>query len=139
MSLSYTISCNLSNLKGLRDFVKQTMQSFDLSGRETDDLVLAVDEMVANQMIHSHHCDPRNTLELLIYFIEKERSVVIEIIDEGKVFNINEFAQPKLEDIIQERRKGGLGIRLVRSIMDKIEYISKDNKNICRMTKKFTS
>jgi serine/threonine-protein kinase RsbW len=36
---------------------------------------------------------------------------------------------------VHEKRKGGLGIRLVKSIMDKIEYKSESGKNICRLTK----
>jgi serine/threonine-protein kinase RsbW len=133
----YTISCSLSNLKGLRDFVKNNLSNFGLSGTGTDEIVLAVDEMVANQIIHSNQCNPNNKFELHMEFDKQTNEVIIEIIDEGKLFNINDFVQPELKDIINERRKGGLGIRLVRAIMDKIEYINIDNKKICRMIKKF--
>jgi serine/threonine-protein kinase RsbW len=135
----YTISCSLSNLKGLREFIKVNLNAFGLSGKESEELILAVDEMVANQIIHSHQCNPDNKFDLSMKFNKQEKVVIIEIVDKAKVFNINEFVQPELKDIIHERRKGGLGIRLVRAIMDKIEYISENDTRICRMTKKFTT
>lgn len=137
--MKYTIACSLENLKGLRDFIKESLQSFGVSGMAAEEMVLAVDEMVANRMIHTHRCDPKCSLDLILTFNKNENSVIIDVIDEGNIFDINEFTQPAIEDIIHERRKGGLGIRLVRSIMDKIEYISQDSRTICRMTKKIAS
>jgi serine/threonine-protein kinase RsbW len=43
--------------------------------------------------------------------------------------------EPALNNIIHEKRKGGLGIRLVKSIMDKVEYQKFKDRNICRLTK----
>src|SRR5882762_7659502 len=60
---------------------------------------------------------------------------VFEIIDDGSVFDINQFNEPGMDSLVHEKRKGGLGIRLVKSIMDKIEYTSEGGKNICRLTK----
>jgi serine/threonine-protein kinase RsbW len=41
-----------------------------------------------------------------------------------------------MDNIIHEKRKGGLGIRLVKSIMDSVEYEQQKNKCICRLAKK---
>ena len=86
-------------------------------------------------MIHAHHCNPEHILELHIE-IPKKKTLVFEIIDDGKMFDINQFAEPELDNLVHEKRKGGLGIRLVKSIMDSVEYIHESNKNICRLTKK---
>jgi serine/threonine-protein kinase RsbW len=51
------------------------------------------------------------------------------------VFDINEFSTPAIDSIVHEKRKGGLGIRLVKSIMDKIEYQKSEGKTICRLVK----
>jgi len=69
-------------------------------------------------------------------FAENSAKLIFEIIDDANSFNINHFQEADLGSLIHEKRKGGLGIRLVKSIMDKIEYISKDGKNVCRLTKK---
>ena len=67
--------------------------------------------------------------------VEKDNPLVFEIIDDGTVFDINQFDEPTLDNIIHEKKKGGLGIRLVKSIMDKIEYQKKVDKSICRLIK----
>lgn len=61
--------------------------------------------------------------------------MIFEIQDDGTVFDINAFQEPTLENLISVKRKGGLGIRLVKSIMDSIEYQTRDGKNVCRLTK----
>ncbi|HMQ00790.1 MAG TPA: ATP-binding protein [Cyclobacteriaceae bacterium] len=139
MSFAYTISCELTRLKGLRDFIRQSLQTYGLQGMQAEELTLAVDEMVANQMIHSHQCNPLNTLELKLSYIMPDQTVIIELIDEGNFFDINTFTQPELKDIVHQKRKGGLGIRLIRTIMDKIEYVQENDKSICRMYKKMKS
>jgi serine/threonine-protein kinase RsbW len=67
--------------------------------------------------------------------IEKNDPVIFEIIDDGTVFDINHFVEPGIDSIIHEKRKGGLGIRLVKTIMDKVEYDNRSGKNICRLVK----
>ena len=90
--------------------------------------------MCSNLIIHAHHCNPDDLFELNIS-VEKDQPIVFELIDDGTVFDINQFSTPAIDSIIHAKRKGGLGIRLVKSIMDKIEYQKEDNRNICRLTK----
>ena len=133
MNYRYNIGCSLSNLKGIRDFIRQSLKGQSLSDVEVSAVVLAMDEMCSNLMIHAHHCNPDHTIELLIHTGNSQ--VVFEIIDDGSIFNINEFHTPDLGNLINEKRKGGLGIRLVKSIMDDVEYINRDGKNVCRLIK----
>jgi serine/threonine-protein kinase RsbW len=63
------------------------------------------------------------------------RNFIFEIIDDGNVFDINSFQEPGIDNLVHEKRKGGLGIRLVKSIMDSVEYFNENGKNICRLTK----
>jgi serine/threonine-protein kinase RsbW len=98
-------------------------------------MVLALDEMCSNLMIHAHDCNPNEIFELHI-LVDKDDPVVFEIIDEGTAFDINQFKEPTMDNIIHEKRKGGLGIRLVKSIMDSVEYEQQRNKCICRLAKK---
>jgi serine/threonine-protein kinase RsbW len=90
--------------------------------------------MSSNLMIHAHQCNPNDLFELTVEV--KNNQVIFELIDEKNVFDINSFAEPALHDLITEKRKGGLGIRLVKSIMDAIEYQRRDGHNVCRLVKK---
>jgi serine/threonine-protein kinase RsbW len=125
-------------LLGARDFIRQSLKKHVASEVTLNEIVLALDEMCSNLMIHSHHCDPDHLLELTIFTKEKGQ-LVFEIVDDGSVFDINAFNEPTLDNLITVKRKGGLGIRLVKSIMDTIEYETRDGKNVCRLTKKVLS
>lgn len=134
MKYKYNIGCSLDNLLGARDFIRKSLKPHVPSDVTLNEIVLAIDEMCSNLMIHAHNCDPEHMLELSIITKEKGQ-VVFEIEDDGTVFDINTFNEPDLDNLIHIKRKGGLGIRLVKTIMDKIEYESRDGKNICRLTK----
>lgn len=128
------VGCKLENLKGLRDFIRESLGKHGVHELHISEIVLALDEMCSNLMIHAHHCNPHDLLELHID-IKPGKPVVFEIIDDGSVFDINLFEEPGLDDLIHDKRKGGLGIRLVKSIMDKIEYDKRNGRNICRLEK----
>ncbi|HOX82683.1 MAG TPA: ATP-binding protein [Chryseolinea sp.] len=134
MVYKYKVGCSIENLKGVRDFIRTSLKEHGVSEIDISEIVLAMDEMCSNLMIHAHHCNPDDLFELHID-VEKNNPLVFEIIDDGTVFDINQFSEPTLDNIIHEKRKGGLGIRLVKSIMDKIEYQKQTDKSICRLIK----
>lgn len=134
MMYKQKVGCKLENLKGLRDFIRESLGRHGVHELHISEIVLALDEMCSNLMIHAHHCNPHDLLELHIE-IKPGRPVVFEIIDDGSVFDINTFEEPGLDDLVHDKRKGGLGIRLVKSIMDKIEYDKRNGRNICRLEK----
>jgi serine/threonine-protein kinase RsbW len=134
MDYQYNIGCSLTNLKGIRDFIRESLREQDITEIAASEIVLALDEMCSNLMIHAHQCNPSHILELHIKVL-KEHTFVFEIVDERNVFDINQFAEPALGSLVNEKRKGGLGIRLVKSIMDNIEYIHEGKKTTCRLTK----
>jgi serine/threonine-protein kinase RsbW len=135
MKYKYKVGCSIENLKGVREFIRKSLQNHGIAELEISEMVLALDEMCSNLMIHSHECNPDELFELHI-IIDRADPVVFEIIDNGKVFDINQFSEPSLNNIVHEKRKGGLGIRLVKSIMDKVEYQNTSEKNICRLIKR---
>lgn len=134
MNYKYKIGCSIENLKNVRDFVRTSLKNYAISDLEVSEIVLALDEMCSNLIIHAHHCNPDDLFELIIY-VDSDHPIVFELIDDGTVFDINEFTTPAIDNIVQEKRKGGLGIRLVKSIMDKVEYQKREGRNVCRLVK----
>jgi serine/threonine-protein kinase RsbW len=114
--------------------VRNTLLENHVPEIQVSSIVLALDEMCSNVMIHAHHCNPQDSLELHINH-PSSHVFIFEIIDDGTAFDINQFAEPDMDSLVHDKRKGGLGIRLVKSIMDKIEYVNEKGKNICRLTK----
>ena len=135
MNYKQKVGCNIENLKGVRDFIRHTLKDHGVPDLQISELVLALDEMCSNLMIHSHRCNPEELFEINI-ILKKGDPIIFEIIDDGNTFDINQFAEPNLDNLVHEKRKGGLGIRLVKSIMDKIEYQNRNGKNVCRLIKK---
>lgn len=134
MNYKQKVGCNIENLKGVRDFIRAALKKHGVPDLQISELVLALDEMCSNLMIHSHQCNPDELFEINI-IMKKGEPVIFEIIDDGNTFDINQFSEPELGNLVHEKRKGGLGIRLVKSIMDKIEYQNRNGKNVCRLTK----
>ncbi len=134
MNYKSKVGCSIENLKDVRDFIRGSLKNHPIPDLEISQIVLALDEMCSNLIIHAHHCNPDDLFELTIH-VEKDKPLVIELIDDGTVFDINEFTTPAIDNIIHEKRKGGLGIRLVKSIMDKIEYKKYKGRNVCRLVK----
>ncbi len=134
MKYSYKVGCSIQNLKGIREFIRQALLPHGMSELEISELVLAVDEMSSNLMIHAHQCNPDDRFELTVEV--KDNHIIFELIDEKNVFDINTFNTPTLHELITEKRKGGLGIRLVKSIMDAVEYDQRNGQSICRLIKK---
>jgi serine/threonine-protein kinase RsbW len=135
MKKVYKVGCSIENLRGIRDFIRNALKPYGVRELDISEMVLAMDEMCSNLMIHAHQCNPDDLFELTVR-LDKRKGIIFEIIDDKSVFDINAFQEPALDHIVHEKRKGGLGIRLVKAIMDEIEYHQQNGKTICRLTKK---
>lgn len=135
MDYKIKIPCSKEKLKDVRCFVNNILTKHDIPEIEINRLVLAVDEVCANLIIHSHNCDSKQSIELLIY-IKSNDEITFEIIDQGIGFNICNYCEPTIADIVRDRKKGGVGLMLVRRIMDLIEFKKGKESNTYRLHKK---
>ncbi len=124
MQYKYRVSCQKSRLRKIRSFIGKTLQKHINSEEDIHFLVLAVDEICTNLIVHSHNCNPKEYLDLNVSIANND--IIFEIRDTGNSFNILDYKEPSLERLVAEGRQGGLGLNLVKKIIDKIE-INKDN------------
>lgn len=129
--------CDTHQLAELRMFLKNFLITTPLPEIEQHQVTLAVEEVCANLIIHSHDCNSSEFIELSTR--QNEDRLIFEIKDFGIAFNILEYKEPDLSHVIKEKRKGGLGIILVKKIMDKIEFESSETENTCRLYKNLKS
>lgn len=97
------------------------------------DTELALDEVMSNIMRHGYgHDGPyRITVELAV-----ERGVLeIQVIDDARAFNPLEARDPNTDVTLAERPLGGLGLYLVKRLMDRLEYSRRDDRNHLVMTR----
>lgn len=130
-----TISCSKERLKDIRLFVRESLQNHGLDDVQISAMVLAIDEMSANLIIHGHACNPDEYFDIIIE-IQKGKGVFFRIFDDGATFDINSYQAPQLDDLIKRQRKGGVGLILVKKIMDEIKLDSKSGKTCYELYKK---
>lgn len=129
--------CNTDQLVNLRQFLDEKLRLTPLSEIDSLQVILAVEEVCANLIIHSHECNPTEFIELDVN--RQNGTIIFEIKDYGQGFNILEYQEPNIDHVLKTKRKGGLGIMLVKKIMDKIEFESNGTKNTCRLFKNLES
>lgn len=136
MEYNFKVPCSKSRLGDIREFLVKVLHENDVPEVTMGSLVLAVDEVCANLIIHSHKCNEKDHLELKVK-IDKNQGITFYIIDNGDGFNIGSYEEPSISEIVRQKRKGGVGLILVRRIMDEIELIKQKNQNIYRLHKNF--
>lgn len=134
MNHSLRVSCSRSNLKTVRDFVADVLQQHQLPDILQNQIILAVDEIVANLIIHSNHEDATKHLDIRVEIADHEFRFEAE--DDGQSFSPAEYKDPDLQEHIRTGKKGGVGIALVNRIMDHVEYTTEGTRNLCRLRKR---
>lgn len=129
------VKSSTTNLITIRKFINNKAQSFGFPSNEVEDIVLAVDEACTNIIEHSYHSKPNFDIEISVSF--SKSNFVIKIIDYGETFKPGSFKEPNLELYREQRRVGGLGVYLMKTLMDDVKYSSINNKyNQVLLTKK---
>lgn len=134
MNNSIRVNCTKKNLKLIRDFVVEYLQAYDLSDIMTNQIVLAVDEICANLIIHANQENPDKFIHLAIQ--KQKETLKFEISDNGIAFQRSNYKEPNIEENIRMGKKGGVGIALVNRIMDKVEFVTNGTQNVCVLYKK---
>ena len=129
------IHCSRQNLQQVRDFVRGFLLTAQRSDMVVNQVVLAVDEVVANFIIHANGEDANQFLDLLL--ILSNQQLDIEIEDHGSTLFLppGKVPTPDLRAYIQQGRKGGMGMALVSRIMDRVEFFERNSHTICHLTK----
>lgn len=133
MKAHIKVRCNKAYLATIREFVTSRLKALHVTGPVSHQIVLAVDEACANCMIHQHNCDNQSTIEVIIY--REDQKLFTEIKDTGKAFPIDQYEPKRVSDIIEAKGKGGLGINLIRRIMDEINIEEKHDYFVYRLIK----
>jgi len=132
------VKSNTSNLIKIRKFINNKAKSFGFTSEEIEDIVLAVDEACTNIIEHSYHSKPDLDIEIFLSFSGDTLS--IKIIDYGETFDSKSIKDLNLEVYHKQRRVGGLGVYLMKTLMDDVKYSSVKNKyNQVILTKKLSN
>ena len=140
--MSNTLAIRLANDLEELDRLSEALESFcteqGFSPAQTYSLELALDEIVSNIIQYGAFDDIRERISILIR--HDGDTSLIRVEDDGVAFNPLTAAPPELDVPLEERERpvGGLGIHIVSSVMDRVEYVRRDGKNILEMEKGVT-
>lgn len=97
-------------------------------------LQLAIEELTVNILNYAYPAEEEGTLKVLIGRTEHE--LTLTFIDHGTPFNPLGHPDPDITLAAEEREIGGLGILLVKKLMDKVEYEYAEGENRMTIVKK---
>lgn len=129
------VKSRTENLSQIRDFINSAASEVNLSKDIVENIILAVDEACTNIIKHAYKYSPNG--EILINVKPSASKFVVSIIDNGISFEPETIPEPDLQKYYRQRRVGGLGIYLMKTLMDDVKYVSKPGKyNEVLLTKK---
>jgi serine/threonine-protein kinase RsbW len=136
MKANLTTICSIDTQEEIRAFLNRFFAGVDdLTEQKRNQVVLAIDEAIANAIIHGNDSDTEKSIQIDLD-VNKKR-IRIEISDIGLFDEImnNDKKDKDLNTVIKEKQKGGLGLKLIYSIMDVVCFYTQNNKSYCLMVK----
>jgi len=132
------VKSRTENLAAVREFVNSAVGEVSIPQDIAGDIVLAVDEACTNIIKHAYQYSPDGDIKIKLTYSDKK--IVVEITDHGASFHPDAVPKPDLKKYFEEKRVGGLGMYLMKSLMDDIHYKSIPGKfNQVLLTKKLNS
>ncbi len=134
-TFSLKVPSATENLALIREFVGNVGSQAGLVDDDVAKLELAVDEAVANVIEHAHGHDSNKEVTVRATF--DAATLRIEVVDEGEGFDPTAVPTTPVEQMVHDRRTGGLGLRVMRSLMDEVSYeIIPGERNRLRLLKR---
>jgi serine/threonine-protein kinase RsbW len=129
---SITILSQTQLLKMVVELTRHVTTLFHFSLADAQKISLAIDEAVTNVIKHSYKNNPGQKIRIE-YFVA-EGGVRIRIYYRGLPPDISD-EEVNIGRMIKKKKKGGLGVKLMKTIMDSVTYTSRDGENCCEMIK----
>jgi serine/threonine-protein kinase RsbW len=118
-------------------FLEDLGEEWGLSMALTLSLNLVLEEALTNIILYGYDDDEMHTID--IHFTKTGDKLSISIIDDGHEWDPTLREDPDITLTAEERQIGGLGIFLIKKIMDTVKYQRKENKNHLNLTKNIES
>jgi anti-sigma regulatory factor (Ser/Thr protein kinase) len=131
---SVQFSASFEYLDEIREFVGDIARAGGFSDKDVYNIQLAADEAASNIIEHAYEDVGNGVLELSCGI--RDGAITIIMVDHGESFDPSAIPLPDLKADLSERKIGGLGIFLMRKLMDEVRYESKKTGNVLTMIKR---
>jgi serine/threonine-protein kinase RsbW len=132
-TLELRLPNELAAMAGLAAAVERFAAENALPVAVVNALQVAVDEAVSNAINHGYAAGARG--EIAVRLRRRPDRVELEIEDDGTPFDPLQAPAPDLTLSLDERPIGGLGIHLIRKLMDKMSYARREGRNLLKLVK----
>jgi len=124
---------SISAISELNDCIENLAELWNIGQKPLFDLTLAVEELVSNTINYGYRDGNEHIIDITVEL--HDDVVTITIADDGIQFNPFDAETPNVDDPPEKRKIGGLGIHLVRNLMDSVSYEHRDGKNVITIKK----
>lgn len=132
--LTINISNQLSEIEKITNEVENIWMKYHFPLKLMYNINISIDELLSNIINYAFE---DNRIHIISVQLEiTKNNFLMRITDDGKAFNPLEIEEPDINASIDERKIGGLGIFIVKNLVDKIEYKRNGSKNILLIEKK---
>jgi serine/threonine-protein kinase RsbW len=128
-----SVPADAAQLTVLTKFLQEFWCAASLPPAQAMNFELALEEVFTN--VVSHGSSPGTVPRVELSLVLADGGVVMSIEDDGAAFDPLTLPQPNIEATIGDRRVGGLGVYLVRKLMDAVSYQRNGSRNQLRMSK----
>ncbi len=137
--LDYTTTIILKNdlaeIRKLEKAVSTFWEENDLPPGSIFDVDLILEEIIVNTI--SYGFDDKKEHHIIVRFGLRDETLLLRVEDDARPFNPLESADPDIQESIEDRPIGGLGIYLIRNLTDRLDYKRENGKNFRNHGKKF--
>jgi sigma-B regulation protein RsbU (phosphoserine phosphatase) len=127
-TISVLLKNDLSELQRLNQIVTEFAERHGLASELVFRLNLVLEEIITNVISYGYKDGLGHEISVRLSW--KDPNIKVEVEDDGRPFNPLEAPPPDMVKPLAERNVGGLGIHLVREMMDELEYRRESDKNI---------
>src|SRR5581483_3841786 len=121
-------------LDEVREYVGEKARAAGFGEKDIYSIQLATDEAASNVIEHAYEGVPDAFFELTCEF--KNDRMTITLLDHGKTFDPSKVDVPDVKADLSDRKIGGLGIYLMRKLMDEVRYESTPSGNLLTLVKR---
>jgi serine/threonine-protein kinase RsbW len=118
-TFSLRVLADVAQLEVIRAFVEQHARAFDIDAAATYDLVLAINELATNIIVHGYRSQP-GMIE--IEMRQQGDAIELRLRDQAPLFDPTRVPEPDLNLPLHKRPFGGMGVHVTRQVMDSMRY-----------------
>lgn len=137
MEKVYNTAATVDHWDDVYSFLDCLIKDIGLEKKIHTNVLVACEEIFVNVSMYAYkHLDEPGNVTVKFLYDKGNNKICITFIDEGIKFDPTKASFADTTSSVKDRKIGGLGIFLVKKIMDKMEYEYAGNQNILKLTKK---